>query len=214
MRPTLHHLGLVEYEPTSQAMAKWTLARTALTPDQFWILEHYPVFTQGLAGKPEHLILPTDIPVVPTDRGGQITYHGPGQLVVYPLIHFKRLKIGVRDLVCRLENAIILTLAEYGIVGVSDRDAPGVYVAGKKIASLGLRIKNGCVYHGLSLNVAMDLRPYAHINPCGYAGLDVTDLRSEIQGSPNPDVAEMTVAEVAERLVPHLLAQLYAEKTA
>jgi lipoyl(octanoyl) transferase len=134
--------------------------------------------------------------------------------VVYPLIHFKRLKIGVRDLVCRLENAIILTLAEYGIVGVGDRDAPGVYVAGKKIASLGLRIKNGCVYHGLSLNVAMDLRPYAHINPCGYAGLDVTDLRSEIQGSPNPDVPEMTVAEVAERLMPHLLAQLYAEKTA
>lgn len=212
MRPTLHHLGLVEYEPTSQAMAKWTLERTSLTPDQFWILEHYPVFTQGLAGKSEHLILPTEIPVISTDRGGQITYHGPGQLVVYPLIHFKRLKIGVRDLVCRLENAIILTLAEYGIVGVGDRDAPGVYVSGKKIASLGLRIKNGCVYHGLSLNVAMDLRPYAHINPCGYAGLGVTDLRSEIQASPSPDISQITVTAVAERLMPHLLAQLYAEK--
>jgi lipoyl(octanoyl) transferase len=142
-----------------------------------WVVEHHPVYTQGLAGKPEHLLRLTDIPVVKTDRGGQVTYHGPGQLVVYLLIDFKRMHIGVRELVRRIEQSVIDMLAGQGITANGDVNAPGVYVDGAKIASLGLRIKNGAVYHGLSLNVDMDLTPFSWINPCGYEGLRVTQMK-------------------------------------
>jgi len=171
------HLGLAEYLPTWQAMRDFTAAREPDTPDELWLLEHPPVYTQGLAGKPGHLLRATDIPVVKIDRGGQITYHGPGQIVVYLLLDLKRRNIGVKELVRRMEQAVIGLLAEYDI-GAERRDrAPGVYVGNAKIAALGLRIKNGCCYHGLCLNVDMDLSPYSAINPCGYEGLAVTQCR-------------------------------------
>ena len=167
MERVVKHLGLVDYEPTWRAMQALTDARTAGTADELWVLEHPAVYTLGLAGKEEHLLRRTEIPVVKTDRGGQVTYHGPGQLVVYLLVDFKRMDIGVRELVRRIEQAVIDTLAEAGIKANGDVNAPGVYVDGAKIASLGLRIKNGAVYHGLSLNVDMDLTPFGWINPCG-----------------------------------------------
>ncbi|BAK76514.1 lipoyl(octanoyl) transferase [Pseudogulbenkiania sp. NH8B] len=198
------HLGLVDYSPTWLAMQAFTDNRTADTPDELWCLEHPPVYTLGLAGKPEHLIMPSQIEVVKCDRGGQVTYHGPGQLVVYLLIDFKRMGIGVRELVRRIEQSVIDLLAELGIEANGDVNAPGVYVRGEKIASLGLRIKNGAVYHGLSLNVDMDLTPFSWINPCGYAGLKVTQIKD--QG------ASLTVAETAERLLPHLERHLTVKK--
>lgn len=197
MARLIRHLGLVEYAPTWEAMKAFTDQRGPASQDQIWLLEHPPVYTLGLAGKMEHLLrqdLP--IPVVRTDRGGQVTYHGPGQLIVYPLIDFKRMHIGVRDLVRRLEQTVIDTLGELGVVANGDVNAPGVYVAGAKIASLGLRIKNGAVYHGLSLNVDMDLTPFSWINPCGYPDLRVTQLKQL--------GVELTVQQVAERLLPHL----------
>ncbi|MBV8048834.1 MAG: lipoyl(octanoyl) transferase LipB [Paludibacterium sp.] len=201
MARAIKFLGLVDYEPTLTAMKAFTDARDPATPDEIWVLEHPPVYTLGLAGKTEHL-LRTDmpIPVVRTDRGGQVTYHGPGQLIVYPLIDFKRMHIGVRDLVRRIEQTVIDTLAEYGVRANGDVAAPGVYVDGAKIASLGLRIKNGAVYHGLSLNVDMDLTPFGWINPCGYPNLRVTQLK---------DLGvNASIDEVAERLLPHLARQL------
>jgi lipoyl(octanoyl) transferase len=174
-------LGLVEYEPTWRAMQALTDARGADTPDELWLLEHPPVFTQGQAGKPEHVLQVTDIPIVPIDRGGQVTYHGPGQLVGYLMVDLSRRKLGVREFVRRIEQSLIDLLAELGITAYGKVDAPGVYVntAGEeaKIASLGLRIRNGKSYHGLALNVAMDLTPFSYINPCGYAGLAVTQLK-------------------------------------
>ena len=196
MSRIVKHLGQVDYTPTWQAMQAFTDTRTEHTPDELWCLEHPPVYTLGLAGKPEHLIMPSSIEVVKCDRGGQVTYHGPGQLVVYMMIDFKRMGIGVRELVRRIEQSVIDLLAELGITAYGDVNAPGVYVAGEKIASLGLRIKNGAVYHGLSLNVDMDLTPFSWINPCGYAGLKVTQLKDH--------GATLTVAETAERLLPHL----------
>lgn len=173
-------LGLQPYESTWQAMQAFTAARGENTPDEIWLLEHPPVYTQGQAGKPEHLLNPGQIPVVQIDRGGQVTYHGPGQLVAYVLLDLKRRKLGVRDLVRRLEQSVIDLLAGYGITAYGKVDAPGVYVTQgegeAKIAALGLRIRNGCCYHGLSFNVRMDLSPFHHINPCGYAGLAVTQL--------------------------------------
>nr|WP_203525672.1 lipoyl(octanoyl) transferase LipB [Crenobacter caeni] len=189
-------MGVADYEPTWRAMQAFTDTRTANTPDELWVVEHPPVYTLGMAGKEEHLLRHTNIPLVRTDRGGQVTYHGPGQLVVYLMIDFKRLGVGVRELVRRIENAIIATLADYGIQANGDVNAPGVYVDGAKIASLGLRIKGGAVYHGLSLNVDMDLAPFGWINPCGYAGLKVTQLR-ELG-------VVATVDEVAARLLPEL----------
>ncbi|MHB1591709.1 MAG: lipoyl(octanoyl) transferase LipB [Sulfuricella sp.] len=168
------NLGRVEYLPTWQAMQDFTATRGPDTPDELWLLEHPPVYTQGLAGKPEHLLRATDIPVVKIDRGGQITYHGPGQIVVYLLLDLKRRNIGVKELVRRMEQAVIGLLAGYGIKAERRDKAPGVYVGNAKIAALGLRIKNGCCYHGLCLNVDMDLSPYRAINPCGYEGLAVT----------------------------------------
>jgi lipoyl(octanoyl) transferase len=169
-------LDRVDYAPTWRAMQSFTDARDATTPDEVWFLEHAPVFTQGLNGRPEHLLAPGDIPVVVIDRGGQVTYHGPGQLVVYPLIDLRRRGIGVRQLVVALENAVIALAAAHGITASGRRDAPGVYVDGRKLASLGLRIRRGCSYHGLALNVDMDLEPFSRINPCGMAGLQMTQL--------------------------------------
>ena len=176
--PLTRHLGLVEYLPTWQAMQDFTATRGPLTPDEIWLLEHPPVYTLGLAGKPEHLLRATDIPVVKIDRGGQITYHGPGQIVVYLLLDLKRRHLGVKELVRCVEQAVIDLLAGYGAQAERRDKAPGVYVGNAKIAALGLRIKNGCCYHGLCLNVDMDLSPYAAINPCGYEGLAVTQTRN------------------------------------
>ncbi|OGS96808.1 MAG: octanoyltransferase [Gallionellales bacterium RIFCSPLOWO2_02_FULL_57_47] len=179
LNPVIHSLGLVEYQPTWDAMKKFTAERTpdGQTPgtrDEIWLAQHPPTYTQGLAGKPEHLLHPTDIPVIRIDRGGQITYHGPGQIVAYLLLDLRRWKINVRELVCLMEQAVIDLLGEFGVAAQGREDAPGVYVDDAKIASLGLKIKHGCCYHGLALNVDMDLSPFANINPCGYAGLRVT----------------------------------------
>jgi lipoyl(octanoyl) transferase len=174
----VRHLGRVDYEPTWRAMQAFTAGRAPDTPDELWLLEHPPVYTQGQAGKPEHLIATTDIPVVPIDRGGQITYHGPGQVVVYVLVDLRRRGYGIRELVTRMEQAVIDLLATRGVMAERRAGAPGVYVDGAKIAALGLRVKHGCTYHGLALNVDMDLRPFAAINPCGYPGLAVTDCRT------------------------------------
>lgn len=181
--PTLHirRLGQVPYEPTWQAMREQTLARAGTagveTRDELWLVEHPPVFTQGQAGKPEHLLRDIGVPVVPIDRGGQITYHGPGQVVVYLLLDLQRRHLKVRELVSRIEQAVIDLLAEHGVVAMRRQGAPGVYVGEAKIAALGLRVRNGCCYHGVSLNVDMDLSPFSAINPCGYEGLTVTQLR-------------------------------------
>jgi lipoyl(octanoyl) transferase len=170
-------LGRVEYEPTWRAMQAFTAQRAPGTADEIWLLEHPPVFTQGQAGKPEHLIAATRIPVVPIDRGGQITYHGPGQAVAYVLVDLRRRGYGIRELVSRMEQAVIDLLAARGVTASRMAGAPGVYVNGAKIAALGLRVKQGCTYHGLALNVDMDLSPFAAINPCGYAGMRVTQCR-------------------------------------
>lgn len=173
----VRQLGLTEYEPVWHAMQQFTATRTEQTADEIWIVQHYPVFTQGMNGKPEHILDHADIPVVEIDRGGQVTYHGPGQLVVYCLLDLKRLNFGVRQMVSSLENAVIDLLADQHITAVARKDAPGVYVDEAKISALGLRVKRGCSYHGLSLNVDMDLSPFKQINPCGYKNLAVTQLK-------------------------------------
>lgn len=172
--PVIHSLGLVDYQVAWDAMKRFTAERTPSTRDEIWMIQHPPTYTQGLAGKAEHLLNPTDIPVIKIDRGGQITYHGPGQIVAYLLIDMRRRKIYVRELVHLIEQAVIDLLAEYGIAAQNRDEAPGVYVGNAKIAALGLKIKNGYCYHGLSFNVNMDLRPFENINPCGYVGLRVT----------------------------------------
>ena len=170
-------LGRMAYGPVWRAMQDFTDARTPETPDELWLVEHDPVFTLGQAGKPEHVLMPGDIPVLKVDRGGQVTYHGPGQLVAYPLLDLKRLGIGVREYVCRIEQAIIDTLAGWDIHAQRREGAPGVYVdSGAKIAALGIRVRHGRSFHGLAFNIAMDLEPFRRINPCGYAGLDVTSV--------------------------------------
>lgn len=169
-------MGMKDYGETWQAMKTFTMNRDTDTSDEIWLLQHFPVYTQGIAGKPEHLLYNNQIPVVNTDRGGQITYHGPGQLIVYTLLEFRRLGLTVRGLVTQLEKAVIDLLAVYCIKAESRREAPGVYVNGAKIASLGLKIKNGFCYHGIALNVNMDMEPFAAINPCGYKGLQMTQL--------------------------------------
>ena len=172
----IRQLGLQEYTRILEQMQAFTLNRQADTADEIWITEHPPVYTQGLNGKAEHLLAQTAIPVVASDRGGQITYHGPGQLIIYPLLDVKRLNYGPRQLVNLLEQAMLKTLSQYGVSAYSKPEAPGVYVGEKKIAALGLRIKRGCSYHGLSINNNMDLTPFQNINPCGYAGLQVSQL--------------------------------------
>ncbi|MFO1388332.1 lipoyl(octanoyl) transferase LipB [Cellvibrio sp.] len=192
------NLGLQPYEQVWAAMTEFTNTRTADTTDQLWLVEHPPVFTQGQAGKAEHLLVPGDIPVLQSDRGGQVTYHGPGQLVAYPLLDLRRLKMGVRELVTAIEQTLVATLAHYDIEAFPKPDAPGVYVNQQgrvdKIASLGLRVRRGCSFHGLALNVAMDLSPFLRINPCGYQGLAMTQMRDLL---PNPP----SLAEVQEQLV-------------
>jgi lipoyl(octanoyl) transferase len=169
-------LGRQPYAPVWHAMQRFTDARTEDTPDELWVVEHDPVFTLGQAGKDEHVLAPGDIPVLHVDRGGQVTYHGPGQLVIYPLLQLRRLGIGVRDYVCRIEQAIIDTLGDWNIGAERLEGAPGVYVGGAKVAALGIRVRGGCTFHGLSFNVAMDLEPFRRINPCGYQGLQVTSV--------------------------------------
>ena len=193
-------LGRVDYEPTFQAMQEFTAKRTAETADELWIVEHPPIYTLGQAGKPEHILRDVGIPLVQIDRGGQVTYHGPGQVVIYLLLDLPRLKIKVRELVTAIEQAVIDLLAGYGVTAERRDGAPGVYVGDAKIAALGLRIRNGCSYHGVSLNVDMDLSPFDAINPCGYAGLRViqtTDLN-----------ITLTAHEAGEQLSQHLLQQL------
>ena len=194
-------LGRRPYDAVWQAMRAFTDERDAETQDQLWLVEHPPVFTQGQAGKPEHLLLPGDIPVVQTDRGGQVTYHGPGQLVAYPLLDLRRLGMGVRDLVTALEETLVGLLASYGVEAYPRPDAPGVYIAGDKVASLGLRVRRGCSFHGLALNVAMDLEPFRRINPCGYQGLQMTQLADQLTTAPN-------MAEVKDRLVGHFVQKI------
>ncbi|MDH4040512.1 MAG: lipoyl(octanoyl) transferase LipB [Gammaproteobacteria bacterium] len=188
-------LGLVAYEPTLQAMKDLTASRTPDEPDQLWLLQHPRVFTQGQAGRAEHVLAPGDIPVIQVDRGGQVTYHGPGQWVLYLMIDLRRRSWGVRDLVNTIEHSIVQLLAEYGIAAAPKPEAPGVYVDGAKIASLGLRVRRGCSYHGLALNVDMDLEPFGRINPCGYRGLQVTSMAALLP------TAEVDMAAVGRRLL-------------
>ncbi len=196
----IRNLGLQPYAPVSQEMHDFTDRRDDDTPDEIWLVEHPPVFTQGQAGKAEHVLAAGDIPVIQSDRGGQVTYHGPGQQVMYVLINLKRRKIGVRELVTLLENTVINTLAQLGIVADARPDAPGVYVDGKKICSLGLRIRKGCSFHGLALNIDMDLAPFMRINPCGYAGMEMTQVSKLVENA--------SVEKIRTILILHFLALL------
>jgi lipoyl(octanoyl) transferase len=187
----LRRLWLADYEPVWRAMQAYTDERNESSADELWLVQHSPVFTQGQAGKAEHVLAPGNIPVIQVDRGGQVTYHGPGQIVAYPLVDIRRKDIGVRDFVNRIEESIIRVLAHYRVTGERILGAPGIYVNGAKIASLGLRVRRGCAFHGLAFNIDMDLEPFQRINPCGYAGLQVTQLSH---------FAEVTLAEVENRL--------------
>ena len=200
MSPVIRHLGLVDYEPTWRSMQRLTDERNAATRDEIWFLQHPRVFTLGMNGRREHVLAPGDIPVVQVDRGGQVTYHGPGQLVVYPLLDLRRLGLGIRELVLRLENSVIELAAGYGIQAVGRRDAPGVYVEGRKLASIGLRVRRGCSYHGLALNVVNDLEPFTRINPCGFEGLQTVNLAELAPGA--------TLEEVSARLEPIVIRRL------
>jgi len=178
----VRHLGTMDYHGACQKMQDFTNSRQSDTPDELWFLQHPPVYTLGKNGKSEHVLNPGEIPVVNSDRGGQVTYHGPGQIVVYTLLDLTRLKTGVRELVTTMEQAIIELLADYSVAANSKREAPGVYVNDAKIAALGLRVRRGCSFHGLALNVDMDLEPFTRINPCGYEGLEVTQLKNVVSG--------------------------------
>ena len=192
-------LGRQPYEPVWRAMQRFTDVRDEQTVDELWLVDHDPVFTLGQAGKPEHVLLPGDIPVIHVDRGGQVTYHGPGQLVAYPLLDLRRLKLGVREYVNRIEQALIDTLADWQIAAARREGAPGVYVEGAKIAALGIRVRRGCTFHGLAFNIAMDLEPFQRINPCGYEGLQVTSML-ELRGV-------SSVEAVKPQLLEHLAGQ-------
>ena len=194
--PVVRELGRQVYEPVWHAMQEFTNTRNENTPDEIWFCEHERVFTLGLNAKPEHLLAPGNIPVIQIDRGGQVTYHGPGQLMVYPLIDLRRAGLGVRDLVTALEQSVVDLASEYGVEAASRPDAPGVYVDGVKLASVGLRIRRGSSFHGMALNVDMDLEPFSRINPCGFENLQLTDLGQ--LGGDN----DLTI--VRDRLLPHL----------
>lgn len=196
----IRQLGLQPWAPVSQAMHDFTNQRDEDTPDEIWLVEHLPVFTQGQAGKAEHLLGPGDIPVIQSDRGGQVTYHGPGQQVMYVLLNLKRRKTGVRQLVTAIEQTVVETLAHFDIEAAARPDAPGVYVSGKKICSLGLRIRNGCSFHGLALNVDMDLSPFHRINPCGYAGLEMTQVSDLKAGTTLADIQPLLIEHFARQL--------------
>lgn len=200
-RPLIvRHLGLQPYEPTWQSMQRFTGARDADTPDELWLLEHPPVFTQGLNGQPEHVFAPGEIPLIHSDRGGQVTYHGPGQRMVYTLIDLPRLGIGIKDLVATLEAALIATLAHFDIPGARRLGAPGVYVGRDKIAALGLRVKRGCSYHGLSLNVSLDLEPFTRIRPCGLTDTGVVHMRDYQPDITLEAVDPLLVSQIAQAL--------------
>lgn len=198
--PLIRYLGTAPYEPTWRAMQRFTDERQDATADEIWFAEHPPVFTLGLNASREHLLAPGDIPVVQIDRGGQVTYHGPGQLMIYPLLNLRRLKLGPRDLVVALENAVVAYAGELGLSASGSRQAPGVYIAGAKLASIGLRIRRGACYHGMALNVSLNMRPFERINVCGYKDLRVTRL-ADLGVNAGLDV-------VARDLTPHLLRQL------
>jgi lipoyl(octanoyl) transferase len=210
--PVIRHLGLSAYEPTWRAMQAFTDARQSSTPDEIWFVEHPPAFTLGLNASREHVLSPGDIPVVQIDRGGQVTYHGPGQLVVYPLIALRRRGLNVRELVMALENAVIAYAAELGVTAQGSREAPGVYIDGAKLASVGLRIRRGASYHGLALNVALDLAPFERINVCGHRGLAVTRLADHVARFADAGATDTTrasaVGTAARELAPHLLLHL------
>jgi lipoyl(octanoyl) transferase len=191
-------LGLVEYAPTLEAMRAFTDSRDRESPDELWLLQHPPVFTQGQAGRSEHLLAPGDIPVIQVDRGGQVTYHGPGQAVIYLLLDLRRRALGVRALVDLIEQSLVQLLAGYDIESQPRPDAPGVYVAGEKIASLGLRVRRGCSYHGLALNVDMDLEPFRRINPCGHQGLRVTSMANLLPAAPEVEIVGRRLLAVLE----------------
>jgi len=195
----VRHLGEVDYHDTWQKMQAFTNSRQHDTADELWFLQHSPVYTLGKNGKAEHILNPIDIPVINVDRGGQVTYHGPGQIVVYTLLDLKRLKIGVRELVTIIEQTIIELLAGYGVSANARREAPGVYVNDAKIAALGLRVRKGCSFHGLALNVDMDLEPFSRINPCGYEGLDVTQLKKFVDDIQMPDVIDKLERRLIEK---------------
>ena len=201
--PEIRFLGLADYEATWRAMKEFTELRTPDTRDEIWLLQHPPTYTQGQAGKPEHLLNARQIPVVQIDRGGQITYHGPGQIVAYLLLDLRRWKINVRQLVRLMEQAVINILAAYNIAASGRIDAPGVYVKDAKIAALGLKIKHGCCYHGLALNIDMDLTPYDFINPCGYAGLRVTQLKDLGVSTPLPQIEQLLARRLLALLAEH-----------
>lgn len=205
--PLIRELGRVAYTPTFEQMQALTVARDVNSPDEFWLLEHPPVFTLGQAGLESHLLHATSVPLVHTDRGGQITYHGPGQVVIYMLLDLKRRGMMIKEWVRRIEEAIILTLGDYGLQTERHEGAPGIYIAndgtqthaGAKIAALGLKVKNGCTYHGLSLNVAMDLSPFLQINPCGYAGLETVDMRTMGVDAAQDEVARVLANYLTEQ---------------
>lgn len=199
----IRELGLQPYLPVYEQMLAFTRSRDEHSADELWFLQHERVFTQGQAGKAEHVLMPGDIPVIQSDRGGQVTYHGPGQLVVYLMVDIKRLGWGPRQLVSSIEQAIVATLGEWHIESAPRADAPGVYTGGRKIASLGLRIKNGCSFHGLALNVDMNLEPFQRINPCGYAGMEMTQMRQET-------TRPLSMDAVSASLQKHLQAALVA----
>ncbi|WP_163922515.1 lipoyl(octanoyl) transferase LipB [Photobacterium sp. Alg240-V54] len=196
----IRNLGRCDYQATFDAMHQFTNDRTDMSADEVWLVEHHPVFTQGQAGKIEHLLNTGDIPVVQSDRGGQVTYHGPGQQVAYILINLRRKKLSVRDLVSHIENTVINTLSQFGITSNARPDAPGVYVANRKICSLGLRIRRGCSFHGLALNINMDLAPFERINPCGYAGMEMT--QTALLNGPNElmEVQPVLIEELTKLL--------------
>ncbi len=199
-RLQVRQLGRMAYEPVWHAMQDFTDNRSADTADEFWLVEHEPVFTQGQAGKAEHLLATGDIPVVQVDRGGQVTYHGPGQQVLYVMLDLRRRKLGVRELVSQIENAVVDTLATWGINAAPRADAPGVYVGQQKICSLGLRVRKGCSFHGLALNVDMDISPFLRINPCGYAGMEMTQIATQGGPATLEEVQPHLIAALAERL--------------
>ena len=201
MSIVVRHLGEVGYHDTWQKMQDFTNSRQSGTPDELWFLQHPPVYTLGKNAKPEHILNAADIPVVDSDRGGQVTYHGPGQVVVYTLLNLSRLKLGVRELVTTLEQAIVELLADYDVLARARREAPGVYVNDAKIAALGLRVRKGCSFHGLALNVDMDLEPFSRINPCGYEGLEVTQLKNLVSdidiGSVTDDLQQRLISKLS-----------------
>jgi lipoyl(octanoyl) transferase len=200
----VRELGRQVYEPVWRAMQEFTNTRTESTPDEIWFCDHDGVFTLGLNSKPEHLLAPGDIPVIQIDRGGQVTYHGPGQLMIYPLVDLRRADLGVRDLVTALEQSVVDLAADYGIEAASRCDAPGVYIEGVKLASVGLRIRRGSSFHGMALNVDVDLEPFSRINPCGFKDLQLTDLAR--LGADND------LAAVRDKLLPHLLRHLHLDQ--